>query len=150
MEVFKRELIYLQEDIISKGHCIATMAEYLYENDKIEDLNVFLEAVFEREEIMSTGIGRGIAIPHGRSSVVKELSCVLMTLKNEIDFDSIDGVPVKIVFMLCIPEDIHSEYTQLLSKISKYMHDEYLKNALLSSDSVDEVYQLIKGIENEF
>nr|HPM03068.1 fructose PTS transporter subunit IIA [Candidatus Cloacimonadota bacterium] len=119
MEIFAKNLIYLKQDIVSKGHCISQMIDYLFDNNLIDSKEDFTKAVFDREEIMSTGIGRGIAIPHGRSKCVKKLSCVFMTLKKDIDFDSIDGDPVKIVFMLAIPDNANNEYMKILGQISK-------------------------------
>ncbi|HOD54529.1 MAG TPA: PTS sugar transporter subunit IIA [Candidatus Cloacimonadota bacterium] len=150
MEIFAKNLIYLKQDIVSKGHCISQMIDYLFDNNLIDSKEDFTKAVFDREEIMSTGIGRGIAIPHGRSKCVKKLSCVFMTLKKDIDFDSIDGDPVKIVFMLAIPDNANNEYMKILGQISKNMRENEQRDALIAVSTFEEAYQILKGIEDDF
>lgn len=112
MKIFDKDLVLLQQDIASKGHAICKMIDVLYQNGKLSDKDQFTRDVYEREDIMSTGIGRGIAIPHGRSSAANELSCVFMTSKDAINFDSIDDKPVSIIFLIAIPSDVYSEYTK--------------------------------------
>jgi fructose-specific phosphotransferase system IIA component len=149
MEIFSKELIFLNQEIVSKGHAINLIIEFLYKEQIIADIEEFRKAVFDREEIMSTGIGRGIAIPHGRCKSVNKLACVLLTLGKEIEFDSIDGDPVSVIFMVAIPEEANNEYMKILGQISKHMREADQRNNILSAKSVDEAYKILKEIEDE-
>lgn len=149
MSIFHENLIMLKQEVSNKSECLEKMIDLIYSAGMIEDKDLFRKAVLEREEIMSTGIGRGLAIPHGRSATVKHLSCTLFTLQNPIDYESIDDEPVSIIFMLTIPIDSPNEYMKILGQISKFMRDEVQRNDLLSVILNREAFNMVKGIEDE-
>ncbi len=149
MNIFSEKLIKLKHPVKDKMDCLNQMIDLIYQQDIIQDRDSFYKAVMEREDIMSTGIGRGLAIPHGRSSTVKKLSCTLFTLKDPIEYDSIDGDPVNTVFMLTIPENSPNEYMKILGQISKFMREEVQRNDLIGVILIKEAFNLLKGIEDE-
>jgi len=107
------------------------------------------EAVFMREQTRSTGIGSGIAIPHGKCRGVRELVMALGIAHEPIDFESVDGKPVTIVILLVSPADQTGPHIQALAKISRLMLDEQFRQTLANASTADQVYQLLSAKENQ-
>ena len=107
------------------------------------------EAVFMREQTRSTGIGSGIAIPHGKCRGVRELVMALGIAHEPIDFESVDGKPVTIVILLVSPADQTGPHIQALTKISRLMLDEQFRQTLANASTADQVYQLLSAKENQ-
>ena len=149
MKVLLPKLVKLNYFALDKKSCLNEMAEFLFENGVISNLESFLETILERESLMSTGIGRQIAIPHGRSAVVQELRIAIYLLDNELEFESIDGEPVRIVIMIAVPEGMKEEYMKLLSSISNFFREEVNRDEMLKCKTEEQVYELFKRIENE-
>jgi mannitol/fructose-specific phosphotransferase system IIA component (Ntr-type) len=110
---------------------------------------VALEAVMEREQTRSTGIGSGIAIPHGKCAAVDELVMAVGIAAEPIDFASIDNKPVNIIVLLISPLDKTGPHIQALARISRLLLDEQFKTKLEKASSPADVYQLISAKENE-
>ncbi|MBN2589964.1 MAG: PTS sugar transporter subunit IIA [Sedimentisphaerales bacterium] len=108
-----------------------------------------LEAVLTRERTQSTGIGAGMAIPHGKSSETKELVMAIGIANKPIEFESIDGKPVKIIFLLVSPTTQTGLHIQALAAISRLMMDAEFKTKLENATSADEVYELFSESEND-
>ncbi len=149
MKIFSPELVKLGYYALDKKSCLQEMVDFLFKKEIIVSQQKFLTAILEREKTMSTGIGNNIAIPHARTDSVRKLKVAVYLLDNELEFDTIDSKPVKIIFMIAVPESMHKEYQQLLSNISNFFHDEHNRDRLLKCDDVNEIYQILKGIENE-
>ncbi|HBX66461.1 MAG TPA: hypothetical protein DEG32_09995, partial [Balneolaceae bacterium] len=102
----------------SKKELINALVNALEEKmESEEQLEAVRKAVFEREKIMSTGVGKGLAIPHAKTKAVTENHAAFALLKEPLDFDSIDGEPVRLVFLLVGPESNNSQHIKLLSRI---------------------------------
>jgi fructose-specific phosphotransferase system IIA component len=108
-----------------------------------------LQAVFAREQTRSTGIGSGVAIPHGKCKAVKELVMAVGIARQSIDFNSVDGKPVSIIMLLLSPFDQTGPHIQALAKISRMMLDESFRSRLQNATSAQEVYELLSSKENE-
>ena len=132
-----------------KDSAITELVDILAENSLLLDRDVVLEAVFVREQTRSTGIGSGIAIPHGKCAGVKELVMSIGIASDPIDFDSIDQQPVSIIILLASPNDRTGPHIQALARISRLMLDEEFKLKLENASSPEEVYELISTKENE-
>jgi fructose-specific phosphotransferase system IIA component len=132
-----------------KETTITELVDILAQNDFLLDRDVVLEAVFMREETRSTGIGSGIAIPHGKCSGVKELVMAIGIAAEGIDFDSIDHKPVKIIVLLASPIDRTGPHIQALARVSRLMLDEKFRSQLENASSPEEVYELISTKEHE-
>ena len=118
------------------------------QNEKIRPYDDFLTAIKTREMELSTGIGNGVAIPHARHKSVKELKTNIYILSEELDFDALDGFPVKIVIMMAIPTEANKEYMSKLGFITKALYKETNRNKLLASQSQDDVIKFfINGQE---
>jgi fructose-specific phosphotransferase system IIA component len=132
-----------------KKEVITELVDVLAENELLLDRDAVLEAVLLREQTRSTGIGAGIAIPHGKCGGVKELVMSIGIASEPIDFDSVDGTPVTIVLLLVSPADQTGPHIQALAKISRLMLDDKFKESLETSGSAEEAYELISKKENE-
>jgi len=132
-----------------KQSVIVELVDLLDANGLLLDRDVALEAVLAREKTKSTGIGSGIAIPHGKCKAVKELVMAIGIAGEPIDFKSVDSKPVKIVILLVSPADQTGPHIQALAKISRLMLDEQFKRQLEQASSSEEVYELLSQKENE-
>ena len=103
------------------------------DEEKITDRQKVLEAVLQREEIMSTGIGHGIAIPHGKSEYVTELGGVLGLKKEGVDFESLDGKSTCIFFLLVSPMDVSGPHIKALARISRLLKGEEFRQQLIDT-----------------
>ncbi|WP_027340708.1 PTS sugar transporter subunit IIA [Halonatronum saccharophilum] len=138
------DMIELDLKSNNKKKVLWEMVGLLHKSGRIEDKEEFYEKVLAREEEGSTGMGRGVAIPHGKSSQVKELSLALGISRNGVDFDSLDGNPVHIFFMVADFEGHSREYLKLLGGLAHNIRQGEFREELLKADSKEEVLDIIK------
>ncbi len=115
----------------------------------LSDRKAVLDAVMKREKTRSTGIGSGIAIPHGKCAAVRELVMAVGIAKEPIDFDSVDNKPVTIIILLVSPLDQTGPHIQALARISKLMLNAPFKSSLENARSSREAYELLSSREND-
>jgi len=132
-----------------KDAAITELVDMLDKNKLIQNRQTVLDAVFTRERTRSTGIGAGIAIPHGKCNAVKELVMALGIAPDPIDFESVDGKPVSIVILLVSPQDQTGPHIQALARISRLMLDGDFKNALEKAPSSEAAYALVSERETK-
>jgi len=132
-----------------KDSAITELVDVLAENGLLQNRQSALDAVFARERTRSTGIGSGIAIPHGKSNAVRELVMALGIAHDPIDFDSVDKKPVSIVILLVSPLDQTGPHIQALARISRLMLDSDFKSQLEKAPSAQAAYELLSEHENE-
>jgi fructose-specific phosphotransferase system IIA component len=132
-----------------KNAVITELVNVLDENGLIQNKETVLDAVFTRERTRSTGIGSGIAIPHGKCNAVRELVMALGIASDPIDFDSVDRRPVSIVILLVSPADQTGPHIQALARISRLMLDEDFKKALENAQSAKAAYDLMSERESK-
>ena len=132
-----------------KNSVITELVDLLDANGLLLDRDAALEAVLARERTRSTGIGSGIAIPHGKCNAVKELVMAIGIAREPIDFASVDGKGVKIIILLVSPANQTGPHIQALAKISKLMLDEKFREGLESAESAEKVYELLGDKEGE-
>lgn len=129
-----------------KESCIRAMIDGLEAAGSISDKAAYLDAVLKREQTGSTGIGFGVAIPHGKSNGVSKPGLAFAKLSQPLDWDSLDGNPVQIVFMIAVPEAAAgNEHLQILIALSRKLIDEQFRQSLLE---VTEPQQLKAILEN--
>ena len=133
----------------SKDAAITELIDLLEQNGQLGNRQTVHDAVFTREKTRSTGIGSGIAIPHGKCNAVKELVMALGVAKEPIEFESIDSKPVSIVILLVSPLDQTGPHIQALARISRLMLDSGFKSSLEQAPSAEVAYKLISDRENE-
>jgi fructose-specific phosphotransferase system IIA component len=132
-----------------KESVITELVDILDINELLVDKNDVLQAILSRENTRSTGIGSGIAIPHGKCKGVKDLVMAMGISRDGIDFQSIDEKPVYIIVLLVSPIDRTGPHIQALARISRLMLDEEFKNKLQNAASAQELYELINEKEAE-
>ena len=132
-----------------KEAVITELIDLLDASGALMDRDVALDAVLTREQIQSTGTGAGIAIPHGKCNAVKEVVMAIGIAREPIEFDSIDGQPVTILFLLVSPADQTGPHIQALAAISKLMLNERIRHEFEQADSVEAVYELLSTQESE-
>lgn len=113
----------------------------------VQEPEEVLRAVLEREAVLSTGIGNGVAIPHGKSAAVPELLMAAGRTAEPIDFDSLDGQPVRLLFMLVGPETAAGPHIKALSRISRLVRQESVREQLINAKTPDEFYRGLKDAE---
>ncbi len=131
----------------SKDELLEKMLLLAAKSGKITDNDIALKEIKEREKIMSTGVGKGIALPHAKTNAVTESVGSLAFLAEPLDYDSLDGEPVSIVFMLLGRENNVGNHLRLLSKISRLMNNESFKIQLMDCGTTEEVVDLFNKME---
>lgn len=129
-----------------KAGIIAELTRHLVARSGGEYAQV-LEAIEERENVLSTGIGFGVAIPHARSSAVRELSVVCGVSPVPVPYDSIDGDPVRLFFLIVGPEAAAGQHVKILSRIARLVRKENLRQQLCQADTADRFYAALLDAE---
>jgi len=131
----------------TKEGVIAELVDLLAADGAVTDRDKVLQAVLEREKTHTTGIGSGLALPHGKCSGVDELTMAIGTTASPVDFQSIDGKGVTLVMLLVSPMDKTGPHIQALAHISRLVSVDAFRNKLNRAASADEMFQLIKNQE---
>ncbi|HJP33176.1 MAG: PTS sugar transporter subunit IIA [Candidatus Latescibacteria bacterium] len=127
----------------SKDEIIEELVGSLEVGAAIADRDKVLQAVLEREKIMSTGIGDGIAIPHGKTDAVSQLSAALGIHKRGVDFEALDGEPAFVFFLLVSPANVSGPHIKALARISRMLKNDTFKKRLIEAESADEILGII-------
>ena len=120
---------------------------YDVESDTIEEIR---NSVFEREKIMSTGVGKGLAIPHCKTKAVDRNYAAFARLESPLDFNSIDNEPVQIIFLLVGPDSNHSQHIKLLSRVSRLMNSTSFHAKILKSDTSKIIIEAFQEEEEKY
>ncbi|NMF06033.1 PTS fructose transporter subunit IIABC [Clostridium beijerinckii] len=142
---FSKKLIKASLEARTKEGIIKELSELLYQDNKLNDKNAFIKAVFEREEEMPTSLEDGIAIPHAKSAAVKEASVAIGISKDGIASGSLDGKPSKIFFLIATPENSNDLHIKTLSKITSKLLDKSFREALLNAKDEEAIFQLMNS-----
>lgn len=141
-------IILLDVDKKTKSDVIEYVATKLHEHGKICDLKKYIEAVKERELEITTGFGNGIAIPHGKTDAVSESCFAFAKLNSPVDWNSMDGKPVDMLFLLAIPEkEAGTTHLRLLSKIAMAIMDEDFILKLKEANTEEELQTIFETIK---
>lgn len=132
----------------NKFKAIAELASVVNNTDICTDMEKLVNALREREEIMSTGIGLGLAIPHVKIKEVKKLAFAIGISKRGIDFDSIDGQPVNLIILVAAGEKQHKDYLKLLASIMSILKNPDVREKIIESSSANEIIEIFKD-QNE-
>lgn len=148
-DVISNESIVVKFVGVSKAEIFRAMIASMAASGKITDAEEVYRVVMEREKIMSTGIGKGFALPHGKTNAVTETVGAFLTLKSPIDFQALDNQPVSCVFMLIGRENNVGTHLRLLSKISRMMNNDDFRENVLAATGKDDVYRLFEEQETD-
>jgi fructose-specific phosphotransferase system IIA component len=134
----------------NKNDVIAELVDKLVEIEKVSDKDAVVSAVLEREKIMSTGIGNGIAIPHGKTDAVDDMVAIYGRSVNGIDFEALDDENAYIFFLLVTPKDMSGPHVKILARISRLLRHDYFREALTKADTVEKIIEIIEDEERKF
>ena len=140
-QLLPAENIILDLDVSSKKR-VFEHAGLLFENNQGIARGAVFDSLFAREKLGSTGLGKGIAIPHGRIKGLKHASGAFLRLTNPVPFDSPDGVPVSLLFVLLVPEQATEQHLQILSELAERFSDRAGRDALSSARSAQDICQV--------
>ena len=133
----------------SKSEALDQAVELMVRSGKIDDVEAYRKQVYAREEESTTGIGEGIAIPHGKCAAVNKPGLAAMVIKDGVDFASLDDEPVTLLFLIAAPNTKDNVHLDVLSKLSVLMMDEDFSNGLRNAKSVEEFLQIIDQADDE-
>lgn len=133
-----------KEDVINE------LVDLFKDDSRVIDLKKVREAVLEREKIMSTGVGKGFAIPHGKTNAVKEILAAFGKTDSSIDYQALDNQPVNLVFLLVGKDNMVSTHIKLLSRISRMMTKEEFRDKLRLAKSSDEILEIFRTEEQNY
>ncbi|MDN5331207.1 MAG: nitrogen system component [Tepidanaerobacteraceae bacterium] len=142
-DILSKDRINLNLKSSDKESVIKELISLLAKTGSITDKEEFFEAVWEREKTYSTGIGMGIAIPHGKSKAVKGAAIAFGKSERGIDFDSLDGKPAYLFFLIAVPEESHDLHLKLISTLSRKLMHEEVRKALYEADTEEKVLEAL-------
>jgi PTS system fructose-specific IIC component len=149
-DILSTEVIEVNLDVTDKDDAIKKIIDIAARSQKILDLKKVTETIFEREKLVSTGVGKGFAIPHGKTDAISDIVAAFVITKNPIDFDSIDNEPVRFIFLLVGKETLLNTHIKLLSRISRLMNKEDFREKLLAAANKEEVLGIFKEEEKNY
>ena len=132
-----------------KKEALDQIIDLMVKSGKINDSEGYRKQVYAREEESTTGIGEGIAIPHGKCDAVSQPGLAAMVVKNGVDFDSLDGEPANLIFLIAAPNTEDNVHLDMLSKLSVLLMDETFADSLRKADTVDEFLSIIDQADAE-
>ena len=134
---------------VTKQDVVSELCKTLQVSGQIKDVDVVIEALMQREKLGSTGIGQGVAIPHGKSNSAEKLIGALGISKKGVNFEALDGEPVHVIFLLVAPPDSAGPHLKALARISRLLKDKFFRQSLKEAKSVDEIKKIIQE-EDEY
>ena len=133
----------------SKNEALDQMVELMAKSGKINNLEAYRQEVYRREEEGTTGVGEGIAIPHGKGAFVDKPGLAAMVVKDGVDYDSLDGEPVHLIFLIAAPNTKDNVHLDVLSKLSVLLMDEDFSRALQNAKSPEEFMKIVDEADQE-
>jgi PTS system fructose-specific IIA component len=146
--LINKNLIAIDMEVKDKNEAIKKLIALAKKEGKITSEEEFLSSVLNRETEFSTGVGNGIAIPHGRSEAVSEAMVVFAKLNNRIDWNSIDSELVDLIFLLGVPDkNTENLHLKILAQLSRKLMDEEFVSVLRQAKTEQEVFEALRDIE---
>ena len=148
--ILEESFIAIKLPAETKEQALNSMIDMLGASPKVLDLERVRSAILEREKLMSTGVGHGFAIPHGKTDALTDIIAAFAITESPIDFQALDNQPVQLIFMLVGKETHVGTHLKLLSRISRLMNNEAFRGQLLAATSAAEVLQLFDQEEHRY
>ncbi len=148
-ELLSEETVVVGLTTENKTTAIADVIELLANHGAIDDIEAVRAAVVEREALMSTGVGKGFALPHAKTRSVQASVAALAITEDPIEFDAVDGEPVRIIFLLVGPLDAKAQHVRILSRISRLMNRDDVREKFLSATTNTELLKLVEESESQ-
>ena len=146
-EFISPQLIKLELQSTRKVDAIKELIDLLDRAGYVTDAEAFLKSVLEREKVGSTGIGKGIAIPHSRTATVREVVVAIGRSPAGIEFDALDNKPVQLIFLIAAPVESGGLYLKALARLSRLLRYQEFRNELMEAKTVDDVIKIISAEE---
>jgi fructose PTS system EIIBC or EIIC component len=131
----------------TKDDLLSELVEVIAKMPEVDDASDVLRAVREREEVLSTGIGNGVAIPHGKSAAASSLAMAAGVTREPVDFEALDGKPVNLFFLLVGPESAAGQHVKALSRISRLLRRDSFRERLSEAASSQEFFEILREAE---
>ncbi len=148
-DLLNKKSIAINPNVKSKNDAINKLVDLMNNSGNLTDKNEYKKAVLAREELSTTGIGDGIAIPHAKTKAVKNAGLAAMIVKDGVDYDSLDGNPAKIFFLIAAPDGENNLHLEVLARLSTMLMDEKFRKALENSKTQEEFIKLIDEFESK-
>jgi fructose PTS system EIIBC or EIIC component len=149
-DILSPDVIEVNLPAADKDDAIRKIIDIAARSKKILDIKKVTETIFEREKLVSTGVGKGFAIPHGKTDAINDIVAAFAITKDPIDFDSIDGEPVRFIFLLVGKETLLNTHIKLLSRISRLMNKQEFRDKLLGAKDKNELLGIFKEEEKNY
>ena len=149
-KIIKKSAIQLQLRSDTKQEVLIELVDLLCAAYKLKDRNEILEAILQREEKQSTGVGMGLAVPHAKTPAVKRLHVAFASHRGGIDFDSTDGEKARLFFILVSPRDVSGPHIKALANISRLVKHGEFREALLACRDEKSFIELVKEAEAKY
>ncbi len=149
IDLLDKRSVSLDSAVTSKSEALDAVIDLMCRSGKISDREEYRKKVYAREEESTTGIGEGIAIPHGKCDAVKAPGLAAMVVKDGVDFDSLDDEPAELIFLIAAPNTEDNVHLDVLSKLSMLLMDEDFSNSLKKASSIDEFLSIIDKADSE-
>lgn len=143
-EILDPELIVFL-DTETRDQALATLVDRCDQADRLRDRDAFYAAILEREQIVSTGIGMGVAIPHAKLPNYGSFFIAIGVSRKSLDWKSLDNYPVRLIFMIGGPDDKQTEYLQILSSLTLAIKEEERRKQMVSAQTAEEMIEQFKG-----
>ncbi len=142
-EIINTNRIKKDVDVHSKKRALEALSELISQDQTQLDADDIFDSLLSRERLGATGVGYGIAIPHGRIQSCQQITGAFIQLDNGIDFNTVDSQPVDILFALIVPEESTDEHLQVLALLASMFSDDKFREKLRQSQNEEEIYQLL-------
>ncbi len=143
-ECFREKMIKLELEAQGKEEAIRELGKVMEGVKEITDQANFLKDVFEREALSTTGICNGIAIPHARTDTVSQFVIAFGRSEKGVEFESLDGRPAKLIFLMGTPKDEVKQYLRLLGRLTKLLREDSFRESLLKAGKAGEIIEIFK------
>lgn len=150
MDILVRDAVVLDLDARTKGSVLAEMSNALARAEPRLDAARLLGVLTEREGLQTTGIGEGVAIPHGKLPGLERLMASFARSRPGVDFESVDGQPTYLFFLLVVPEHSGGQHLTALARISRFFRDAAFRKRLLEAEQLDDVFRAIEEEDAKF
>lgn len=150
MDVLVRDAVILDLEARTKAEVLSELVRALARAESGLDESALLNVLIEREKLQSTGIGEGVAIPHGKLPGLSRLLASFARSRAGVDFESIDGQPTHLFFLLVVPEHSGGQHLKALARISRFFRDAAFRKRLLEAETRDDIFRAIEEEDAKF
>ncbi len=149
IDVLSKETVAIGLKAANKQDLLKKMVDLAANSNKIPNKTAVLQSVLERENIMSTGVGKGVALPHAKSNLIDNAVASIALLAEPIDFESLDGEPINVCFLLLGIENNVGLHLRMLSKVSRFLNNDVFREKVLACSTSEELLSLFEEAEED-